>query len=101
MVERPAVILTVSQDVAGDGLSAGSWLTVMAQFSEPVIAFDRLKIQVSLYCSPCLSSCFLFAMLHMPAGMNVPVGRCCSLGLLQPSHVPWKTICIYLVEKGA
>ena len=70
LVERPAVILTVSQDIAGEGLAAGSWLTVMAQFSEPVIAFDRLKIQVgplvtypSTYVRICRLSCHSHALL--------------------------------------
>mmetsp|Transcript_40092 Transcript_40092/g.71958 ORF Transcript_40092/g.71958 Transcript_40092/m.71958 type:complete len:477 (-) Transcript_40092:82-1512(-) len=42
---RPAVILTVSEDVGSDG-SIGL-VGVVAQFSEPVIGFDRLRVKAS------------------------------------------------------
>jgi len=42
-VDRPAVILTASEDI-GEGQDLGL-LSVMAQISEPIIAFDRLRIK--------------------------------------------------------
>eukprot|EP00873_Tetraselmis_striata_P029079 jgi/Tetstr1/449343/TSEL_003856.t1 len=42
---RPAVILTVSEDI--DAVGSSGLVSVVAQFSEPVIGFDRLRVKVS------------------------------------------------------
>ena len=45
-IDRPAVILTASEDI-GEGQDLGL-LSIMAQISEPVIGFDRLRIKARM-----------------------------------------------------